>query len=754
MNHWITVAQAQTETASEVYFRKDIYLSELGRYQVMITADARYKLFINGQFVQFGPAKPTNQTFFYDVVDISDYVTVGLNHIGVMVLTYPQSGQGRMFSLNPSGHSGLWVSSDSLPEVQTDETWWAYENIDVSLVSESDVFAPLQIYEQRRGNAPLASWSTAPIDNSIWEPAVVFEHKDLSDMEERTIPFLYRKNRRFQRVHKIRQSAIAHSDWEKWLQDGRKLRLSAGSRHIIEIDAGEEMTGFLSLNLQAGKGSQIRLLQSESYVLDERTMVNGLDIPVKGNRLDAEKGHLEGFTDTYEVTGFGDDFQAECFSPYWFRTFRLIQISIEVGEEDLLLGDFTYQEVGYPLTVQTRVTTSDPSLSAIWEMSERTLRRCMHETYEDCPFYEQLQYIMDTRAQILYTYAVAADDQLARQAIKAFRESQFASGLLNAATPSHCQNIIPTFSLYYILIVLDHWRYFGDKNVVAENLLAVEKVLQYFQDSLTSSGLVGRIGGVNGQSNHWSFIDWTREWQDTSGMPQSGLTDSITIESLLYLYGLQAAICLADVVENRLLHKEWISREKRLKQCIRQHCLSATGFLKDGPNSELYSQHAQVFGILTKVLTQEEGRAALLATLEQPENYAQCSVAMSLYLFQALQAVGLYSYTDDCWEVWRAMLAHNATTCIEASSGERSECHAWGALALYELPSVILGVTPAEPGYRSIRIAPNPGYLDYAKGEVMTPVGKVSVSWTKTESGLTIDYKAPAGVTVIVENNF
>ena len=70
----------------------------------------------------------------------------------------------------------------------------------------------------------------------------------------------------------------------------------------------------------------------------------------------------------------------------------------------LTLQRFDYQETGYPLEVSTSVKTSDESLSDIWEISEKTLRRCMHETYEDCPYYEQLQYVMDSRTQILYTY--------------------------------------------------------------------------------------------------------------------------------------------------------------------------------------------------------------------------------------------------------------------------------------------------------------------------------------------------------------
>ena len=65
------------------------------------------------------------------------------------------------------------------------------------------------------------------------------------------------------------------------------------------------------------------------------------------------------------------------------------------------------------------------------------------------------------------------------------------------------------------------------------------------------------------------------------------------------------------------------------------------------------------------------------------------------------------------------MIAKHCTTSVEAESGERSECHAWGAIALYELPAITLGIRPAEPGFKKVKLDIVPGYLDWAKGEVI-----------------------------------
>lgn len=275
-------------------------------------------------------------------------------------------------------------------------------------------------------------------------------------------------------------------------QKKRPYLFSPHTETIVELDAGEEMTGYIRAAFSGGKGAEVTLLYAEAYV--QEGFEGPEHIPVKADRTDKEKGHLQGYEDHYQVAGMGTEMEQEIYEPYWFRTFRFVGLRIKTAEEKLVFHGLTFEETGYPLEVATSVRTSDQSLRGIWEISERTLRRCMHETYEDCPFYEQLQYIMDARTQILYTYAVSADDRLARKCMDDLRRSQRYDGLLNCSYPNCNTNVIPGFSIYYILMVYDHMMYFGDRTLVAEHMPAIDQILHYFERHLTEEGYVEKVG--------------------------------------------------------------------------------------------------------------------------------------------------------------------------------------------------------------------------------------------------------------------
>lgn len=761
-SNWIWIPawnEEDTMQARVVLFRKSVELEGRPLSGVVnISADTRYKLYVNGSLVEVGPSRGDHQIWFYDAIDITRYLQEGLNVIGASVLRYPEDPETGNHGMFRTPTPGLYLTGEihdmagHVYDIAADATWKSKLDDKVSFYREEEHFAPLVVHENTAGNPATFGWREADFDDSDWPGAMPYKKFMISEavspanLQPRNIPYMQRKQGKFIGIMDMVQSAHTEREWMDLLEWDKPVYIPPRTEETVVLDAGEEMTGYITAAFSGGEGATVRLLYAEAYVQDG--FVGPAHVPVKANRLDKENGHLQGYQDTYHVAGLGSDEKPETYESYWFRTFRFVQLHVCTGEQGLTIHRLDYEETGYPLVVQTAVHTSDPTLDPIWTMSERTLRRCMHETYEDCPYYEQLQYIMDSRTQALCTYALSADDRLARKCMDDFRRSQRYDGLLNCSYPNCTINVIPGFSIYYILMVHDHMMYFGDGALVEEHMPAIEQILGYFERHLTRDGYVEKIGGVNMEARFWSFIDWAEEWNETSGMPTAGLKGPLTMETLLYIYGLQHAAHLADFLGRTHEADAYRERAQAAREAVRDCCMGSNGMIQDGPGVDEYSQQCQVFGILTDTLDDTIGRENLLKTIEEP-GYTQCTVAMRFYLFRALEKTGLYAYTDKYWDTWRKMVEMHCTTCVESEAYARSECHGWGAFILYELPSITLGVRPAAPGYKKVRIVPVTGYMTNAAGVVKTPVGDIRVAWRMRDGALKMDYEVPQGLEVV-----
>ena len=737
---------------------------------INISADSRYKLYVNGVFVHCGPRKGDAKVWYYDTLDIAPYLKDGKNVLAVEVLRYPLAHRKGNHGIWRTETPGLYVSSKMAAsggsadancangagssstdgancpnstgcgsagdpvgaQLSADQTWKVKINPSVQIVSESPYFAPLQILENAAGNPELAGWMEPDYDDSSWSDATpyisFFMPKAVSpgNLLPRPIPLMKNTHRQFKEVYCVRESGAGKPAWDQMLKSGTALHIGPGSHEIVEIDAGELTTGYLKLAFAAGAGAQVKILTSECYAYPPKTE-HRMAMPQKGDRTDCVNGKLYGFTDTYKPAGFGSAGQPEIYEPYWFRTFRYIQLDITTADEPLELFNFDYIETGYPLEVKTKIETSDPVMNEIWALSLRTLKRCMHETYEDCPFYEQLQYAMDTRSQILYTYSVSGDDRLARQCIDDFHRSVRYDGLINCSYPSYGPNVIPGFSIYYILMIYDHMMYFADKELIRRYMPTVEGILDFYRRNINEQGLVGKIGGLNGRDRYWSFIDWTPQWDATTGVPTATLTGPITMESFLYAYGLQHAAKMMTFIGRSEDSSIYMAQADAVLAAIEARCLGENGLYQDGPGVADYSQHCQVFAVLTGAKTGEEARRLMLEVLPEDKPYARCSVAMAFYLFRAVEKAGLYDMTDALWEPWRRMVKNHLTTSVEDEVNSRSDCHAWGALALYELPAVMLGIRPEKPGFEDFTPSAVNGPFEWVKGDVVTPFGEMHI---------------------------
>jgi hypothetical protein len=182
--------------------------------------------------------------------------------------------------------------------------------------------------------------------------------------------------------------------------------------------------------------------------------------------------------------------EQEIFMPFHWKTFRFIRLNIDVGSTDLVFDGVEIETVNYPLEAEAQIIVSgdDAFVENFWTAGIRTFENCMHDCYEDCPFYERMQYAMGTRSMSLFTYLLSGDDQLARQAI--VRTSyQAEHGLTQCRSPSHQVLFILLFALYGICMLGDHLTCFNNPKFLSRFLPVVDSNLLYFHSRIGELGL-------------------------------------------------------------------------------------------------------------------------------------------------------------------------------------------------------------------------------------------------------------------------
>ena len=746
-----------------VYFRKLFMVNDIQNLKLVahVSAASRYRLFLNGRSVSSGPSKGDRYVHYYDTVDLSEYVVKGENILAVKVVHYTPY---EPFKLGSGGPASVWrtmtggfifegrlnsQNGNATIELSSNESWECLEDQAIQFLPGEQDTLYVGGPERVDGRKLPHDWQMAN-DDAVWKPSAVVS--DVLDTEfgqimpwrlyPRTTPPMIEQSSGFIRLMqsnaKVDEEAVCrwHSEADPvgWI-------VKPGERLEVELDAGELVTAFVTLAISGGKNAHISLLSSECYEkVPESTIRRNKNI-----RDDPQGQMLFGETDTYISAGVGlrgESRTWEIYEPFEFRTFRFIRLIIEAKDEELRLHRVHFRNTGYPLEIKAFFESSDQSLSPLWDISVRTLLRCMHETYEDCPFYEQMQYVMDTKLQALYTYQLGADDRLARKAIYDFHCSLLPEGLIQSRYPSVYPQVIPGFSLYWIMMVADHYRYFGGLQLVRSYAPTIDSILSWFDGRLTDSGLVDQM-----PPEVWSFVDWVEEWRESRGVPAANEFGPLTVMSMIYAYSLKLAAELNEHIGRSSTASEYNNRALQLKRAVRKYCWSEEKkMFADGPGLSLFSQHAQIWAVLSDMTEPAEAGALMDRMLADPA-LPKASYAMSFFLFRSLEKAGRYERAFDMWEIWRRLADMKLTTWVEDPVSQRSDCHGWGAVPIYEFSTQTLGVQPGAPGFDSIIIKPQPGPLKWANGAVATPKGEVHVSWKVEQDGdFTISIDSPADV--------
>ena len=701
-------------------FRREAELSALPHaWPVEITADSRYRLYVNGQRVGDGPCRPSPGLRYSDKRDIASYLTEGINVLTVWLAYYPPdaasnadyaggpvavlTGATPFFRLDDP--QGIWSTGEQWKVCSATGYTFTHIVSQLSFMERIDLSAfPKELY-------------TPGYDDSGWTTATCLPaDTDSFACVPRPIPFPLEREGRFYRG--VRNGG--GFDWNSFLGEG--VTLPPNTDVWVELDAGMHVTALPRLTVEGGRGSRLTITYAESY---KQAAPDGK--LYKEQRDEAEcRAVLDGFADCVIADGTRRE-----WIPFWYRTFRFVRLHIRTADQSLRLETPQFVTTGYPLDTVANFCCDREAYDTIWKVSCRTLQNCMYETYMDCPYYEQLQYVMDTVLQMQYASKLTHDTRLTKRAMADFFRSQLPNGLLPSHAPTKLPTTIPGFSLFAVYMLDLYHRRFADTDTVREYLPQVERILAAFATSLDDRGMVS-------MPNLWCFTDWVAGWE--GGSPLTDPNNSHVIYTLMYAAALRCASRLYAVDKQADKAEEMYTRAEALSAHMRRVARDTDGLFWDELPANRKSRHAQLWAVLSETVVGEEATDLMRCALAD-DHLADVSYCMLWLWLRAMEKTGLYHLTEPVWDRYLALLSLGLTTWPEDDLGARSDCHAWSAVALYEFTAHGLGVREIEDGNRLL-ICPDMLWLRRCEGSVATRFGTVWVAWSQTEEEFYLSVEA------------
>lgn len=724
--NWITVPDAPAKDYGVYYFRKEISFTEKPKsFIVHVSADNRYVLIINEKFVSLGPARNDLFHWNFETVDIADYLIEGAN---VITATVWNEGEYR-----PEGQishrTGFLMQGNTSGEeiINTNTSWKCFKNTAYTPLTGIGyntyyVAGPGELVDM---NQMPDGWQKKDFDDTAWPNAAKVGWRgatpkgvvDIADwmLVPTTLPPMELKVQRFAAVRITKGVTIPNG----FPAAKAAIAIPANSHASFLLDQSFYTNAYPELDFSKGKNASISLTYAEA-LFTEKPDGPGKTFK-KGNRDEVEGKIISGRKDSIISNGKNNQY----YSTLSWRTFRYIEVNITTKDEPLILEDIYSLFTGYPFQLNAEFNANDKTLDKIFEVGWRTARACAWETYMDCPYYEQLQYIGDTRIQALVSFYNSGDDRLVRNAITQMDHSRIAEGITLSRHPSFSPQQIPTFSLWYIGMVNDYWMYRGDSAFIKDKLQGTRDVLWFFSKYQNSEGSLRNVP-------YWIFTDWVEGktgWP--GGVGPIGKDGSSALLDLQLLWALQVAAKLESELGLPAIATEYRKKAAQLQQTIQRNYWNANKKLfADTKEKDRYSQHANTLAILTNTIKGPEA-TALAKKIIADNSLAPASIYFKYYLHMALTKAGLGNDYLKWLDKWKENIEMGLTTWAEISEidNARSDCHAWGSSPNIEFFRTVLGIDSDAPGFKKVKIEPLLGELKNVRGKMPHPAGSILANY-------------------------
>jgi hypothetical protein len=412
----------------------------------------------------------------------------------------------------------------------------------------------------------------------------------------------------------------------------------------------------------------------------------------------------------------------------------------------------------YPANYIGDFACSDTDLTGIWEMCSYSAHAVMGQpSGKSSASRPILQTLCLDRID---RFPWAGDSRVIQTVVESvFGTYDLVRAALENLLPANTRPIpdltnIPPYTLDWALSVVDYYKVSGDIEYLKRRLPDLLEIARKYDGPVPKEEFVDNVP-VRG----WLFFDWDKRINDPFRRQEEFRDQRAGAFTGKFVQTCRALAWAAGTAGDGKLGATFHEiGERHAKKWLKENSVWR----------ERYSIHAITNLLLGGVLQEKDYEAAFRAVYRDRLGRCTGTPYFGGYVLNALALIGKHREAVELLhDYWGTMIAAGATTTWEEwhpdvhlpvnaqppqYAGPVNRAVAWGGLSLIQpagagparwLLDEILGVSPAAPGFRRVRIQPHTVGLSWARGTVASPLGPISVHWRKSPDRFALTFKVP-----------
>lgn len=519
---------------------------------IHICAADFYRLYVNGQFVAFGPARAAKGYAREDLIDLSPYHCDDGNTIEIQVMHYrcgsfvsPLQPGFLLCEVEKDGEVLLatgcdfdcWLNFTREQKVPRYSAQRHFEEIwDLRKTRKQVPFEAVTSPEIIDRKAPYPHYEDILQQTAACRGELVFD----AEITPHQYLYSFAISDRWGKFS--REEEVSHPF--EWVQShrqnltDRQINLPGVFRagEYAIFDLGQIETGFIALNGAAQEDADVVIAFSEDCPAYEFAFTN-----IRAHNV-------------LEVTfpaGKQEHFLS--LEPY---VFRYAMVAVRSGS--LTLNSFGVKTYIADVTSVQIPHIADKELRSVYQAAVRTYAHNAVDVYMDCPSRERAGWLCDSYFTAKTEYALFGETKVEDAFLENFRlfsgDERLPDGILPMTYPADINDddlYIPQWPMWYILEVED---YINNRAHRADAELfrdSINKLLAFYAQYENSDGLLEKLPG-------WNFVEWSKAngWTQDVSYPTNFLYAQ-ALESVYKIYGDEAYLQKANQIRKTAVEQSF-----------------------------------------------------------------------------------------------------------------------------------------------------------------------------------------------------